>query len=188
MRLLIYGSRDFARTVADLIRHCGHDPVGMIDDFRRDGGVLGGLDEVATSHPARDYGVAIAIGYSDIPARWRAWERVRAAGYRAPALVHPRAYVADTARIGEGVMVMAGAIVDTRAELDDLAVVWPGACVNHDARVGRNSFISPNATLCGHSQVGRDSFVGAAAAIADHGELPPGSFLKMLGRYAGGPQ
>lgn len=186
MRLLIYGSRDFARTVADLIRHCGHEPVGMVDDFRRDGDILGGLDEVAKSHPAADCGIAIAIGYSDIPARWRAWERVRAAGYRAPALVHPRAYVADTARLGEGVMVMAGAIVDTRAELGDLAVVWPGACINHDARVGCNSFISPNATLCGYARVGQDCFVGAAAAIADHGELPPSSFLKMQARHARG--
>ena len=186
MQLLIYGSRDFAHTVADLVRHCGHESAGMVDDFHRGAGIVGGLDEVITSHPPDRFGIAIAIGYADIPARWRAWERVRAAGYEAPALVHPRAYVADTARLGDGVMVMAGAIVDTRAELGDLAVVWPGACINHGARVGRNSFISPNATLCGHSRVGQDCFVGATAVIADHGELVAGSFLKMNASHAGG--
>ncbi len=32
MQLLLYGSRDFAWTVAELLRHCGHETAGMIDD------------------------------------------------------------------------------------------------------------------------------------------------------------
>lgn len=185
MRMLIYGSKDFALTVKDLARHCGYEVVGMVDDFNTGEGVLGTLAQVAVSHPPSEYAMAIAIGYSNIPARWQAWRRVFAAGYSAPALVHPRAYVADTAVLGVGVMVMACAMVDTRAKLGDLAVVWPGACINHDVHVGDNCFISPNATLCGYVSIGRDSFVGAGAAIADHSRLPEGAFLKMHSSYSG---
>lgn len=183
MRLLIYGSKEFARTVVELARHCGHDVAGAVDDYNAGAGILGTFDFVCEAYPPSEYGFAVAIGYSNIPARWTAWERIRAAGYRAPALVHPRAYVADSATLGEGSMVMAGAIVDVRAVLGDLVVVWPGACINHDATVGDNTFVSPNATLCGSVRVGRDSFIGAAAAIADHCEVPASSFIKMQTRF-----
>jgi sugar O-acyltransferase (sialic acid O-acetyltransferase NeuD family) len=185
MQLLIYGSKEFAATVAELVRHCGHEVAGMVDDYNSGPGILGKSDSVVHSHPPSEYGVAMAIGYSNIPARWAAWEKIRSAGYRAPALIHPRAYVADTVRVGEGAMIMAGAIVDVRAEIGDLVVLWPGACVNHDVKIGPNVFISPNATLCGFSHVGAHSFIGAGAVIVDHGQVPETSFIKMLSRYTG---
>lgn len=185
MKLLIFGSREFAPTVSDLIRHCGHAPVGMIDDFNAGPGILGSFEAVRETHPPSDYGMALAIGYSNLDARWKAWQRIRAAGYRAPALVHPRAYVADNAQVGDGCMVMAGAIVDVRASLGELVVVWPGACVNHDARIGNNTFLSPNSTICGFSTIGANSFVGAGATVADHCDVPESSFIKMHSSHTG---
>jgi len=188
MHMLIYGSKEFAATVAELVRHCGHDPIGMVDDFNSGPNILGNFDTVVRTYPPSQYGIAMAIGYSNIPARWAAWEKIRSAGYCAPALIHPRAYVADTARVGEGAMVMAGAIADVRAEIGDLVVLWPGACVNHDARIGPNTFVSPNATLCGFANVGAHSFIGAASVIVDHGQVPEASFVKMLSRFTGKDQ
>lgn len=185
MRILVYGSREFALTVSDLVRHCGHEVVGMVDDYNSGAGILGTFDEILQSHPPSKFGIAMAIGYSHIAARWSAWERVCSAGYHAPALIHPNAYVADTAQIGTGTMIMAGAIVDGRAEVDDLVVLWPGVCVNHDVKINRNTFVSPNATLCGFAQVGAHSFIGAGAAVADHCQVPEASFIKMLARFAG---
>lgn len=183
MRLLIYGSKEFALTVAELVRHCGHETAGMVDDYNSDSGTLGSLADVTRSHPPTEYGIAIAIGYNNIQARWAAWERVRAAGYSAPALIHPHAYVADTAQIGEGSMVMTRAIVDVRVELGELTVLWPGACVSHDACLGANTFISPNATVCGHAIVGAHCFVGAGAIVTDHIEVPVGAFIKAGSVY-----
>lgn len=183
MQLLLYGSRDFARTVAELVRHCGHETAGMIDDYNAGPGIVGTLAEVAKRYPPTEYGIALAIGYNDLPARWATWQHVKDLGYPTPALIHPRAYVADTARVYEGTIIMAGALVDVRAEVGPAAVVWPGACVSHDARIGANSFISPNATVCGFAQVGAHSFIGAGAVIVDRGVVPEGSFIKMLTAY-----
>lgn len=188
MRLLIYGSKDFAATVAELVRHCGHEVAGMVDDYNNGPGILGNLDSVTQSHPPSDYGVAVAIGYSNIPARWAAWEKILSVGYHAPALIHPRAYVADTARVGEGAMVMAGAIVDVRAEIGDLTVLWPNTCINHDSKLGVNTFVSPSATVCGFVDIGPHSFIGAGAVIVDHCQVPGKSFIKMLARYTGRTQ
>ena len=185
MRLLIYGSSDFAPTVIELVRACGHEPVGMIDDTRQGPEILGSLDEVARSHPSTDYGIALAIGYKNLSGRWKAWLRAREAGYGAPILIHPRAYIADSALLGAGCMVMAGAVVDVRANIGEASVLWPSVCANHDTCIGANCFISPNATLCGHVSIGANSFVGAGAAVADRCVVPPSSFIKMLSRYTG---
>lgn len=186
MRLLIYGSGDFALTVIELVKACGHEPIGMVDDFNQKSGILGSLAEVTRSHPSADFGIALAIGYKDLGGRWAAWKRARAAGYVAPSLIHPRAYVADSAVVGPGSMVMAGAIVDVRATIGEAAVLWPSACVNHDSSIGDNCFLSPNTTVCGFVQLGKNSFVGANAAIADRCMVPPGSFIKMLSCYPRG--
>lgn len=184
MRLLIYGSRDFAATVVELVRHSGHEVAGMVDDYSNGPGILGDLNTVIRSHPASEYGVALAIGYSNIEARWGAWEKIHAAGYHAPALIHPRAYVADTAQVGEGAMIMAGAIVDVRAEIGELSVLWPGACINHDTKIGLNTFVSPGANICGFVNIGPHSFIGAGATIADHCQVPERSFIKMHSSYS----
>lgn len=183
MHLLIYGSKEFSLTVAELAEDCGHQVAGFIDDFAPN--VLGTFEQVCKSHPPQDYGMAIAIGYTHLEARWKVWNKVRAAGYAAPALIHPRAYVARTASVGEGAMVMAGALVDMRAQVKEIAVLWPGACVSHDCAVGENSFVSPNATLCGYVELGAHSFVGAGAAIVDHCRVPERARIKMLERYTG---
>lgn len=185
MRLLIYGAKDFAQTAAELARHCGHEVVGFIDDFVRSSHALGDFEQVTRTHSPAEFSVLLAVGYSDLPGRWRAWDRVRAAGFRLPSLVHPRAYVADSARVADGCMVMAGSIVDVRAALGQGVVVWPGACINHDSVIGENTFVSPNAVVCGHARVGAHCFIGAGAAIADRRTVPDSSFVKMLTGYTG---
>src|SRR5674476_172296 len=104
MRLLIYGSKDFAPTVIELARACGHEPVGLVDDIHQGPEILGSLEAVTRSHPPSDYGIALAIGYNNLAGRWAAWLRAHAAGYKAPVLIHPRAYVANSAQVGAGSM------------------------------------------------------------------------------------
>ncbi|MET0961761.1 MAG: hypothetical protein ABWY05_02950 [Noviherbaspirillum sp.] len=188
MQVLIYGSREFAQTVAELVVDCGHEVAGFIDDFLSGPLILGTLEQVRRTHPPGEYGMVIAIGYNDLPARWESWRRVRALGYHVPALIHPRAYVARSATVGEGSMLMAGSLVDARARLGDLVVVWPGAAISHDCLVGENSFISPNATLCGYVKLGPHCFVGAGAAIVDHCEVPPLTRIKMQSSYLKAPE
>jgi len=183
MQVLIYGSREFAQTVAELAVDCGHEVAGFIDDFSPGPHILGTLEQVRRSHPPASHGMAIAIGYNDLPARWESWQRVRALGYHAPVLIHPRAYVARSATVGEGSMLMAGSLVDVRAKLAELVVVWPGAAVSHDCLLGENSFISPNATLCGYVELGAHCFVGAGAAVVDHCVVPPSTRIKMQASY-----
>lgn len=185
MRMLVYGSKSFAATVAELARHCAIAIEGFVDDFGEGPNILGNFEELRRSHPPDKFVYGLGIGYSDLLARWQAWQRIVAAGYQTPALVHPRAYVADTAQVGQGCLVMAGSVVDIRAKLGEVVVLWPQACINHDADIGANCFISPGAIVCGVARLGPNCFIGAGAAIADHCDVPEASFVKMQSRYTG---
>ena len=165
-----------------MARDCGYKVAGFIDDLNQGPGIVGGFDDAVAKHA--DCGIVLGIGYNDLAARWRAWLRVRASGRTTPGLVHPRAYVASTATVSLGAVVMAGAIVDRSVTLGEAVVIWPGACINHDAVVGENCFVSPSATLCGFVRVGAHSFIGAGAVVVDHGFVPEASFIPMLKRYA----
>jgi UDP-3-O-[3-hydroxymyristoyl] glucosamine N-acyltransferase len=129
----------------------------------------------------------MAIGYTDIAARWAAWQRIQSFGYHAPALIHPHAYVAEPVRVGEGAMVTAGAIVDVRAKIGDLTVLRPSTRINHDSKIGPNAFVSPSATVCGFVDIGPHSFAGAGAVIVDHCQVPEMSSIKMVTGYTGRP-
>jgi sugar O-acyltransferase (sialic acid O-acetyltransferase NeuD family) len=182
-RWLIYGARSFAHTVADLVVDIGGEVLGLIDDsgaaVAGDWPGVGTLDEAWSRFGAARPNVALGIGYNDLPARWQAWLRLRRQGWPTPALVHPQAYVARTARIGEGAIVMARAVVDRQARIGEAVVLWPGVIVNHDSSVGVNTFLSPAVVVCGDARIGDHCFIGAAAAIANDATVPDQGFVKM---------
>src|SRR5262249_52265681 len=190
--ILVYGSLEVGQVVRDLAILCGDAFAGFIDDLnRRDevvgtwDEVLGTWDEVTRSHARRSHAVAMAVGYRHMRERGALHERVRAQGYAMPALIHPRAYVREPAAVGEGAIIMAGAIVDMGVRIDALAVVWPSAPIIHDCRIGAHTLVSPRATICGSTVVGEDCFIGAGATVVDHRNVPAGTFVKAGSVYAG---
>jgi len=184
LKVLVYGSTTFGSVVRVLVEECGHEFAGFIDDMNGSGGaVLGSFDAVSKSHPAKQFGCVNAVGYKDLAARQRVSDRIAAAGYESPSLVHPRALVGRDSHVGAGTMIMAGAIVDCRVDIGLHVVLWPGAVVAHDSVLDGNTFLSPNSTVCGCCRIAANCFVGAAAVVVDHATVPAGTRIKASQRY-----
>ena len=81
--------------------------------------------------------------------------------------IHPRAVIAASAQIGVGTVVMAGAILNPYAKLDDHVVINTGATVDHECEIGENTFIQPGAHLAGNVKIGRNSIVGIGANVKE---------------------
>lgn len=185
MDVLIYGSREFGQVVRALVDDTGHSFRGFVDDVHTGDDVIGNWNECVARCSPKDTGIVIAVGYSDLNARWNVYQRISLAGFSVPQLIHPESWVAPTASVGDGSILMARSVVDCHVELQDLSVLWPGVVVNHDTIIGSNSFLSPNSTVCGHCQVGQDTFIGAGAVVVDHVQVPARSFVKAGSLYTG---
>lgn len=98
-----------------------------------------------------------------------------------PSLVHHRAYVSPSALLNEGVQVLAGAVLESGAELERFCVVNIGALLAHDCAVGEGSLIAPGAILCGGVKVGRCCVIGAGSVILS--DVPDNMLVKANTRY-----
>jgi len=178
MKLLVYGSHEFAEVLADQARASGHEVAGFVDDFRCAPHVVGTFEQARARFSPRDVGFVLAIGYRHLQARWRIQQQLITLGYSLPPLVHPRAIVSPLARVGAGSVIMEAAVVSVAASVGEACVLWPGATLSHHSSLGCNVFLSPGAIVCGVAQVGSHTFIGAGAVIVDHQEVPEGAFVK----------
>ncbi|HWC55347.1 MAG TPA: hypothetical protein VG434_00055 [Sphingomicrobium sp.] len=116
-------------------------------------------------------------------ARRKLFEEISSTGLRFGQVVHPSAYIASTAEIGEGVIICPLAFVGPFASVEDNVAVNVQAAVGHDSILQHSCVISPNAAVNGFARCGVASFVGAGAVIypgvslGDYSKLSAGSVL-----------
>jgi sugar O-acyltransferase (sialic acid O-acetyltransferase NeuD family) len=86
-----------------------------------------------------------------------------------PTIIHPTAVIDfDSADLGEGCFVGAGAIATVNIGLDPFALVNFGATLGHEARIGRGSVINPGANISGGVVIGEGVLVGTGAQILQY--------------------
>lgn len=184
-RIVIVGAGGQGRIVADILRAGGTTPLGFVDDtpaLHRTVidelpvfGAVSALGDVA--HDA----VIVAIG--DNFARRVITERLTSGGEQLATAIHPFTSIASTARIGEGSMISAGAIVlpnatlgrgvllNTRCSVDhdsvvgDFAHVGVGTNIGAYVRIGEQTMIAMGVTVISAKRVGARSIVGAGAVV-----------------------
>lgn len=174
-RVVLIGAGEHGRVVAEAIRtQSGSiEFVGFVDQgpcevtvARLEISRLGPL-EALSEHPGLLGVVGVgAVGISGVRAGiverlaplLSGWARV----------VHASAWVSPTAEIGEGSVVLAGAIVNTGARIGRHVIVNSGAIVEHDVELGDFVQVSPGAVIGGGTRIGAGSYVGLGARVRDH--------------------
>jgi sugar O-acyltransferase (sialic acid O-acetyltransferase NeuD family) len=86
-----------------------------------------------------------------------------------PPIIHPSAtYDPQTTRIGEGVMIGAGAILTVNVVLEDFCMINFGATIGHESRIGRGAVVNPGANISGGVEIGEGALVGAGAVVLQY--------------------
>jgi UDP-perosamine 4-acetyltransferase len=169
------GAGGHARSLLEALRSGGaYEVVALLDDDPTRAGttVLGVPVLDAGELPRlRADGIAHAFvgvgGVASPDGRRDARDRLLAAGFVLPPIVHAAAVVSPWARLGAGAQVLAAAVVNAAATVSEGAIVNTAAVVEHDCAIGRGAHVAPRATLGGHVTVGDEAHVGMGAVVVE---------------------
>lgn len=89
-------------------------------------------------------------------------------GYRCTNLISSSAFVSDSAKIGNGIVIQDNVYVSSNAIIGDGVKLNVASTVMHDSRVGEYSTIAPRALILGYVSVGELNYIGANATILPH--------------------
>lgn len=92
-------------------------------------------------------------------------------------LVSPHAFCAPRVPIGEGTVVLQGAVVQARASLGAHVIVNTGAVIDHDAQIADFVHIGPGAVIASLCKIGEGAFIGAGAIVPSKSIVTPGTVV-----------
>lgn len=169
-KLLIIGGGGHAKVLIDAISSAGKYRIeGILDNRVKVGDKITGFPVIGGDEfldKFKDFYIAIGIGsVKASDKRKMIYERCRRMGFELPAIIHSDAYVSNSAVIGDGVQVMAGAVINPQAKIGANTIINTGAIIEHDCVVAPHCHISLNAVLAGKVMVGESCHVGMGAII-----------------------
>jgi sugar O-acyltransferase (sialic acid O-acetyltransferase NeuD family) len=107
--------------------------------------------------------VFICIGDNKI--RAKIYNKFEAGGIQCPYVVDGFARVSSFSKIGNGSVVLPGAIINSCAEIGRAVICNSASVIEHECRIDDYGHIAPGAVLAGNVKVGKYTFIGANAVI-----------------------
>jgi sugar O-acyltransferase (sialic acid O-acetyltransferase NeuD family) len=129
-----------------------------------------GEDEVRTaSDPAfRHCWFVLGLGSTfEARARREVVKRMKLAPERWGTVTHARAWVAPTATLGPGTVVLAGAVVNAGAKVGLHGIVNTSAVVEYDVTLGEYVHAAPATVVAARTKIGSGSYLGIGCRIRE---------------------
>jgi sugar O-acyltransferase (sialic acid O-acetyltransferase NeuD family) len=174
-KFILWGSSGHAKVLSDLIQEQNGEVIALFDNSERAVSVIDGApiwygDKgfykwVSTQDDLRNVSAAVAIGGARGADRLHITALLREHGLLLSNLVHEKAYIAPSAKLGEANQFLANSTVAAAAKLGSACIVNHNVNIDHECEIGNGVHVAPNATLCGCVTIGDFSMVGAGAVI-----------------------
>lgn len=196
-RIVLFGGGAHCQCAVDIIQREGrHQIVGIVDSVKDAGSeicgipVIGRQEQIARLVESH----SVEAGLIAIGDNWKRKIVYDAVVLRLPSFVfvsaiHPSAVVGNNVRVGRGVLVMAGCIINPNAVLGDFTMMMTGAQLDHDSalgdfaslsagsvtggkvRIGAYAAVTMGVTIVDRLSIGENTVVGAGSVVLD--DLPP---------------
>ncbi len=170
-KIIIFGYTDFSRLIGRYIQIEGDNEfLGYCVDHKYmneqmyAGGVLT-FEDLGEIFPQRDVQIILTVGYTNMNRNRLAVARhIKEEGYLLASFVSRKALLAAD-EVGEGNVVMPGAVIEPGSRLGSCNIIQPNSVVSHDDFIGDGCFLAPASVLAGSVTLGDGCFIGANATV-----------------------
>ena len=187
-RVIVLGAGGNSPGILDAIEACNaeqpgrYEVAGILDDIPANLGkrVFGHEVLGAIADASRHAGCAFINGISSIGSFREMPNIVRRAGVapeRFISVIHPRATIATSARVGRGTSILAGSVIAAEAVVGDHVIMLQNSSVNHHSTVRDFATLSAGVTILGYVDVGRNAFVSGGATLAPRVSIGESAFV-----------
>lgn len=136
------------------------------------------LSQLEAVFPPHSHSVLMGVGYAQMNnVRRVMFNRLKERGYTIERFIHSRASVNSLEQLGEGCIVLPGAVVEPYAKVGVNTVLWSNVTVAHHSTVGNSCWLASGAVVSGQAKIGDNTFVGVNATVVNEIEVGEGCFI-----------
>ena len=112
-----------------------------------------------------EFDILVTSGYKEMNSlRKRICIDVKNMGYSLYTFIHPDALVYSD-RIGEGNIILEGAILSKHTIVGDGNIIWNGVNISHHTIIGDYNYLAPSSTVGGRCNIENNCFLGLNATV-----------------------
>lgn len=148
------------------------DNLSALDNVACDVKVLSAIDQYSIG--TEDEFVC-CIGNSTV--RKDVIERLKSRGAKFVSIIHPTAVIADSSRIGNGVIVYPFALISDNATVKDGCIINMYSSIAHDSTLGEYCTISAHCDVTGMCTLGDRVFMGSSASMVPNVRIGQDVFI-----------
>jgi len=174
-KIAIVGSGDLGQQIAyHAINDDQYNVVGYFDDFTPKNSivkgikVLGKLSEIQENFDSAVFDMLlIGIGYKHLGLKEKLFNSLKNK-VKFGTLIHSSCYVDESCKIGEGVCMLPGSVVDQNAVIENNVLVNIGCKIAHNTVIKAHSFLAPSVTVSGYVVIGKKCNIGVNTILINN--------------------
>ncbi|MFJ7927798.1 acetyltransferase [Peribacillus sp. NPDC096448] len=169
--LLILGAGGHGKVVSEIaLLSKGWDSIAFLDNrknIKNASGipVIGEFDDYSLFINKYKYAF-VAIGDNKLRSLWI--EILSREGFIIPVLVHPYSSISKTSILGEGTVVMAGAVINADTHIGKGCIINTSSTIDHDCRLSHGVHVSPGVNIGGTVTIGEYTWVCIGSSVINN--------------------
>lgn len=169
MKAVVIGYSGHSFVVIDTLLSINYEIIGYCEQNEKinnpyDLAYLGSETNLEFVNKASHFDFFLALGDNKIRAKVYSF-LLRNSTINFPSAIHSESFVSNMASLGNGTVVMPGAVINALATVGEAVICNSASVIEHECQIGNFVHIAPGAVLAGNVTIGEGTFIGANAVI-----------------------
>lgn len=175
-KIVVIGASGHAKVIIDIIEKEGkYEVLGLIDSYKEKGRKTFGYAMLGTEkilpqliEDENLYGGILAIGDNFV--RKELFYKIHEIqpDFKYINAIHPQAIIGAKVKIGKGVVIMPGVIVNTLSKIDDFCILNTKSTLDHECKMRKFSSLGPGTNVGGNVGIGECTAISLGAKVIEN--------------------